>query len=288
MTRQPSGTTSPNSPTLATSANPSAALSARRRRGEQAEQHGADARDGEQQPPAAAARTPAACSDDAARRAPRRRTPPSPARRSSHQLPEHALERVVERAHLVQAGADVAGQARAGRRPARRRSSTTRRCRRRRRSRPPPLRPASRAAASGARLRRAHQDRRGRSAMASRIARWSPAAASRPCIRMIWRRARRSTSWSTCELTITVRPWAPRAWKSCDERLALHRVGAVERLVEHQHRRVGHEGGRHLGALAHALAEPAHLAVGHVGQADRRRAHRSGIARSLMPCSAAV
>ena len=39
---------------------------------------------------------------------------------------------------------------------------------------------------------------------------------------------------------------------------ALDRVGAVERLVEHEHGRVLHEGGGHLGALAHALAEPVH------------------------------
>ena len=47
---------------------------------------------------------------------------------------------------------------------------------------------------------------RGRSSIASRIARWPPAAASRPCISTITRSASRSTSLSTCELTITVRP----------------------------------------------------------------------------------
>ena len=50
---------------------------------------------------------------------------------------------------------------------------------------------------------------RGRSSMASRMARWSPAAASRPWTRTITRSASRSTSLRTCELTMTVRPSAP-------------------------------------------------------------------------------
>ena len=50
---------------------------------------------------------------------------------------------------------------------------------------------------------------RGRSSMASRIARRPPAAASRPCISTITRSAIRSTSLRTCELTMTVRPSAP-------------------------------------------------------------------------------
>ena len=55
---------------------------------------------------------------------------------------------------------------------------------------------------------------RGRSSIASRIARWPPAAASRPWTRTITRSAIRSTSLSTCELTITVRPSAPSCLNS--------------------------------------------------------------------------
>ena len=115
---------------------------------------------------------------------------------------------------------------------------------------------------------------RGRSSIASRMARWPPAAASRPCISTITRSASRSTSLSTCELTITVRPSAPSCLNSVDEVHALHRVGAVQRLVEHEHVRVAHERGGDLGALAHALAERRR-------PADRRR-------RASRPCAALV
>ena len=53
-----------------------------------------------------------------------------------------------------------------------------------------------------------------------------------------------------------------QAAEELDEAQALHGVGAVERLVEHEHERVLHEGGGHLAALAHALAEAVHAPVG--------------------------
>ena len=49
---------------------------------------------------------------------------------------------------------------------------------------------------------------------------------------------------------------------------ALHRVGTVQRLVEHEHAWIADQRGGDLGALAHALAERRHAAVGHVEQTD--------------------
>ncbi len=48
----------------------------------------------------------------------------------------------------------------------------------------------------------------------------------------------------------------PSCWNSVDQVHPLHGIGTVQRLVEHEHARVGDERGRDLGALAHALAEP--------------------------------
>ena len=64
-----------------------------------------------------------------------------------------------------------------------------------------------------------------------------------------------------------------------DQGEALHRVGAVERLVEHEHRRVAHERRRDLRPLAHALAEPVDAAVGGVEHADlgQRRVRRAAV-----------
>ena len=123
--------------------------------------------------------------------------------------------------------------------------------------------------------------RRGRSAMASRMARWPPAAASRPRTRTIWRSASRSTSCSTCELTITVRPSSPSRWNRSIRCGALHRVGAVQRLVEHEDDGLRDERGSDLRPLAHALAEPADPAVGDVEQPDgRQRASARGADRA--------
>ena len=63
-------------------------------------------------------------------------------------------------------------------------------------------------------------------------------------------------------------PRAPQLLEQGDEVLTLHRVGTVQRFVEHEHVRVGHERGGHLGALAHALAEPVDATVGGVDEAD--------------------
>ncbi len=82
------------------------------------------------------------------------------------------------------------------------------------------------------------------------------------------RDARRSTSCRTCELTITVLPSAPSDVNNEMRRHALHGVGTVERFVEDQHGRVGHERGRDLGSLAHPLAEVADRAVGGIEEVD--------------------
>ena len=58
------------------------------------------------------------------------------------------------------------------------------------------------------------------------------------------------------------------AVEQLDEGDPLHGVGAVERLVEHEHRRVRDEGGGDARALAHALAEAADPPVGDVEQVD--------------------
>ena len=54
-----------------------------------------------------------------------------------------------------------------------------------------------------------------------------------------------------------------------DEAQALHGIGAVQRLVEHEHVRIGHERGRDLGALPHALAERVDAPVGDVEHRHR-------------------
>ena len=51
----------------------------------------------------------------------------------------------------------------------------------------------------------------------------------------------------------------------------LHRVGPVERLVEHQDLWVLHERGGHLGALTHPLAEPVDHTIGVVEHPDREQ-----------------
>ena len=48
----------------------------------------------------------------------------------------------------------------------------------------------------------------------------------------------------------------------------LHRVGAVQRLVEHEDPRIDHQGGGDLAALPHPLAEGVDAAIGDVEQAD--------------------
>jgi hypothetical protein len=53
-----------------------------------------------------------------------------------------------------------------------------------------------------------------------------------------------------------------------DEVQSLHRVGPVERLVEHEHVGVGDERRGDLGPLTHALAERADLSIGDVEQID--------------------
>ena len=58
-----------------------------------------------------------------------------------------------------------------------------------------------------------------------------------------------------------------------DEVQALHGIGAVQRLVEHEHVRIAHERGRDLRALAHALAELVDA------RGRRRRASRPTAAR---------
>jgi hypothetical protein len=60
---------------------------------------------------------------------------------------------------------------------------------------------------------------------------------------------------------MTVRPSFAERTEECDEVEALHGVGAVQRLVEHEHLRVGDEGGGDLRALPHALAESTHAVV---------------------------
>jgi hypothetical protein len=54
-----------------------------------------------------------------------------------------------------------------------------------------------------------------------------------------------------------------------DEVHALHGVGAVERLVEHEHLRILDERGGDLRALPHALAERVDVAVGGIEHVDR-------------------
>ena len=68
---------------------------------------------------------------------------------------------------------------------------------------------------------------------------------------------------------MTVRPSLAEGTEECDEMEALHGVGAVQRLVEHEHLRVGDERGGDLRALPHALAEAARPAVRDVGEPDR-------------------
>ena len=83
-------------------------------------------------------------------------------------------------------------------------------------------------------------------------------------------------------------PLAAQALEERDEVRALHRVGAVERLVEHEDGRLADERGGDLGALAHALAEAVDPPVGDVEQADGlQRAVGRGADRSAS-CSRAT
>ena len=190
---------------------------------------------------------------------------------SSDQLPEEAFERVVEGANLDQADRRSLGPVAAGRWPVREPARSGSRDRRVIVSKVTPATDSrtNNAAAS----RRPSSERtstcRGRSSMASRIAWRPPAAARRPCISTITRSAIRSTSLSTCELTITVRPWAPELLEQLDEVQPLHRISAVQRFVEHEHLRIGHQCGGDLGALAHSLAEPVDAAIGGVEHRHR-------------------
>ena len=61
----------------------------------------------------------------------------------------------------------------------------------------------------------------------------------------------------------------PELAEQGDQLDALDRVGAVQRLVEHEHRRVGHQRGGDLRALAHPLAEAVDAASGDIEQPDR-------------------
>ena len=82
------------------------------------------------------------------------------------------------------------------------------------------------------------------------------------------RSANRSTSLSTWELTITVRPCRPELLEEVDEMEPLHRISTVQRLVEDEHLRTDHQRGGDLRALAHALAEAVDAPVGDVQQPD--------------------
>ena len=147
-------------------------------------------------------------------------------------------------------------------RPARRRGRARRR---RARTRAAGGRPSRRGSRGG------HRRRRGGRGSAR-----SPAA------------ARRSTSLSTCELTITVRPSAAEALEQGDQLHPLHRVGAVQRLVEHEHARVGDQRRGDLAALAHALAEAVDPAVGDVEQGDGAQRRSSGASRAATPWRSAT
>ena len=129
------------------------------------------------------------------------------------QVAEDALEVVVERGDLVEAGADVAGVARDRRGGTRRRRSvsTTRPSRRRPARRPPPGPAMSRLASARGRSVRTRM-RCGRSSIRSRMARKSPSAASRPWAITSTREPKRSTSSSTWLETITHWPSRPSRW----------------------------------------------------------------------------
>ena len=86
---------------------------------------------------------------------------------------------------------------------------------------------------------------------------------------------------------MTVRPSLTQRTEEGDEVGALHRVGAVQGLVEDEHLRRRDERGGDLRALAHALAEAADPTVGDVEQADGlERAGDRGVVRD--PCSPAT
>ena len=85
------------------------------------------------------------------------------------------------------------------------------------------------------------------------------------------RSASRSTSLSTCELTITVRPSAP-SWRN--RAISCTRcTGSAPFSGSSSTSTAGpvHQRGGDLGALAHALAEAVDAPVGDVEQADRRQ-----------------
>ena len=73
---------------------------------------------------------------------------------------------------------------------------------------------------------------------------------------------------------MTVRPCAPSCLNSVMRCQTLDRVGAVQRLVEHEHVGIAHERGGDLRALTHALAEGIDTPVGDVQ-------HRDGAQRVL-------
>ena len=244
--------------------------------GEQPEQQRAGARQRARPPTASAGGTTAACSATMATNRDRGRRPVDVGRRSSHQLPEQALQRVVEGAHLEQPDRRVAGEPRqrggqlAGLHGLDRRG---RRASRRTSRRPTESRPTSAAASrrpSSARTSTC----RGRSSIASRIARWPPAAASRPWMSTITRSASRSTSLSTCELTITVRPSAPSRLNRAIR--CTRCTGSAPFSGSSSTSTCGSvtSAAATLRALAHALAEAVDAPVGDVEQPDRRAAPR--------------
>ena len=197
------------------------------------------------------------------------------AARSSDQLPEQALERVVERAHLEQADRLVAREpGQRGRQLARlQRSGSRARRAPGRTSRRRPSRARSATTPAAGRRRSARARAAGRSSIASRIAWWPPAAASRPLMSTITRSARRSTSLSTCELTITVRPCAPSCLNSAMRCTRCTGSAPFSGSSSTSTCGIAHERGRDLRALAHALAEGVDAA------GRRRRASRPIAAR---------
>ena len=73
-----------------------------------------------------------------------------------------------------------------------------------------------------------------------------------------------------------------------DEVRALHWVGAVQRLVEHEHLWVRDEGRSDLRALPHALAEPTDPPIRDVGQADGLDGPIDRARRRRSPCRSAT
>ena len=271
MTSAAIGTTSPKMPSAATLANARSRRS-RRPRGRAARTAARRAHGSSTRHPALAreARLQRVANDRDEPRPRSRRARPAWRRRVIGPAPGTG-SRASRRAGAPRAaGPTRRARARQRRRPARGPAPSGSRARRgrRRTSRRPPTSSAISAAAS----RRPSSERtstwRGRSSIASRIAWWPPAAASRPWISTITRSASRSTSLSTCELTITVRPSAPSCLNSamrctrCTGSAPFSGSSSTSTCGSH------HERGGDLRALAHALAE----AVDAAGR--RRRASR--------------